>query len=170
MKAAVSILFATTLLAGGVHAQGQQPANIRDVMLTHWNDIGQKVIKLAEEFPEEKYEFKATKDVRTFADVLRHVAFWNQYVAKSARGEKADGSQNELPKAQYATKAKIVAVLKTSLAEATAELKKQPADMPPKTADLFTAFIGHSAEHYGQLVVYYRLNRIVPPASRGGDD
>jgi hypothetical protein len=170
MKAAVSILFASSLLAGAAHAQGQQPANIRDVMVTHWTDISEKVVKLAQEFPEAKYEFKATKDVRSFADVLRHVAFWNQYVAKSARGEKADGSANELPKAQYATKAKIVAALKSSLAEATAELKKQPAAISPKMVDTYTAFIGHSAEHYGQLVVYYRLNGLVPPASRGGGD
>lgn len=170
MKAAVSILFATSLLAGAAHAQSQPPANVRDVMVRHWDDIGQKVIQMAEQFPEAKYDFKATKDVRSFADVLRHVAFWNQYVAKTARGEKADGSANELPKAQYATKAKILEALKSSMAEATAELKKQPAAISPKTVDLYTAFLGHSAEHYGQLVVYYRLNGLVPPASRGGND
>jgi uncharacterized damage-inducible protein DinB len=170
MKTGIALLFAASLLAGSASAQSQPPANVRDVIVTHWSDIGQKIIKMAEEFPEAKYDFKATKDVRTFADVLRHVAFWNQYVAKTARGEKADGSLNELPKAQYATKAKILEALKSSMAEATAELKKQPVAIPPKLVDLYTAFIGHSAEHYGQLVVYYRLNGVVPPASRSGDD
>ena len=146
--------------------RAQAPKNTREVLLTHWSEIGDKVVKMAEEFPEGKYEFRATKDVRTFADVLRHVAFWNQYVAKTARGEKPDGKANELPKAGYATKAKIVEALKASLADSTAELKKQPETLPLPAVDLFTSFIGHSSEHYGQLVVYYRLNGLVPPASR----
>jgi len=49
-------------------------------------------------------DFKPTPDVRTFADVMRHVAFWNLYVQKTARGEKLDAKQNELPKAEYPTK------------------------------------------------------------------
>src|SRR6185436_14890397 len=146
--------------------RAQAAKNTRQVLLTHWSEIGDKVVKMAEEFPEGKYEFRATKDVRTFADVLRHVAFWNQYVAKTARGEKPDGKANELPKADYATKAKIVEALKASLADATAELKKQPETLPLPAVDLFTSFTGHSSEHYGQLVVYYRLNGLVPPASR----
>jgi hypothetical protein len=39
--------------------------------------------------------------------------------------------------------------------------------VPPNAAELWMSFISHSSEHYGQLVVYYRLNGIVPPASRG---
>ena len=128
--------------------------------------IGDKIVKMAEEFPEDKYDFRPVPEVRTFADNLRHVAFWNQFVAKSARGEKADPKQNELPKADYPTKAAIVKVLRSSLDEATAELKKGPAAPSPKLADLWVAFIEHSGEHYGQLVGYYRLNHIVPPASR----
>ena len=143
--------------------------NIRDILLAQWNDAGQKVITLAEEFPEEKYDFKFVKGARTFGDVLRHVAFWTQYVAKTARGEKAEGDLNELPKSDYSTKAKVVEVLKRSLAESAAELKKQPPNITPDKAELFTAFTGHSGEHYGQLVVYYRLNGIVPPASRTGN-
>lgn len=147
--------------------QPPQPQNTRDVLLAGWTDIGEKVVKLAEEFPEDKYDFKPADGVRTFADTIRHVAFWNQYVAKAARGEKPDGKQNELPKAQYATKAAIVAVLKSSLADATAELKKFSASPDPKGVGLIGGFASHSSEHYGQLVVYYRLNGLVPPASRG---
>jgi hypothetical protein len=149
--------------------QPPQPQNTRDVLLASWTDIGEKVVKLAEEFPENKYDYKPTDAVRTFADTLRHIAFWNQFVAKAARGEKPDGKQNELPKAQYATKAAIVAVLKSSLADATAELKKFPASPEPKGAGLAVSFTNHTSEHYGQLVVYYRLNGLVPPASRGSN-
>ena len=154
-------------LAPPAAAQPKPPANSREMLLNHWNDIGDRVVKMAEEFPEQKYDFKPVDGVRTFADVLRHVAFWNNYLARSVRGEKVDTAPNELSKTEYATKVKIVAALKQSVADAAAELKKQPDTPPLKVADGFTAFIGHNGEHYGQLVVYYRLNGLVPPASRG---
>jgi len=138
----------------------------RDVLLRHWTEIGDKIVKMAEEFPEEKYEFRPVAGVRTFADNLRHVAFWNTFVSKTVKGEKVDPKVNELPKADYATKAAIVKALKSSLDEATDLLKKSPPAPSAKISDLWVAFIEHSGEHYGQLVVYFRLNGIVPPASR----
>ncbi len=167
-----ALMFVLAAMVGAsvpARAQQRAPSGVRDALLGHWNDIGGKIVTMAEDFPENKYDYKPVADVRTFADVLRHVAFWNQYVAKAARGEKPDGKQNELPKTEFAAKAAIVSALKTSLAEAAAELKKQPASPDTKLIDLYTAFIGHSGEHYGQLVVYYRLNSLVPPASRGND-
>jgi uncharacterized damage-inducible protein DinB len=141
----------------------------RDVLLKHWTDIGDKVVKMAEDFPEDKYEFRPVAGVRTFADNLRHVAFWNTYVSKTIKGEKIDPKINELPKAEYPTKAAVVKALKSSLDEATDLLKKSPPSPSAKVSDLWVAFIEHSGEHYGQLVVYFRLNGIVPPASRGGN-
>ena len=154
--------------SGTAHAQTPKPEQTtRDVLLKQWTDIGEKVVQLAEQFPEDKYEFRPVAGVRTFGDQLRHVAFWNDFVAKNARGEKADGKLNELPKAQYATKAAVVKALKDSLADATAQLKNGPAAPSAKLTDLWVSFTEHSGEHYGQMVVYYRLNGIVPPASRG---
>ncbi|MCU1384544.1 MAG: DinB-like domain protein [Acidobacteria bacterium] len=163
------VVSACVLLGPAVaHAQTAHPDTAaRDVLLAQWTEVGDKVVKLAEEFPEDKYEFRPVAGVRSFADQLRHVAFWNGYVAKSARGEKADGKQNELPKADYPTKAAIVAALKSSLAEATALLKNGPETPTTKLTNLWVSFTEHAGEHYGQMVVYYRLNGIVPPASRG---
>jgi uncharacterized damage-inducible protein DinB len=152
------------------YAQTPQPEpTLRDALLRHWVEVGGKIVKMAEEFPEDKYEFRPVAEVRTFADNLRHVAFWNSYVARTIKGEKVDPKQNELPKAEYASKAAIVKALKSSLDEATDLLKKSPATPSTKVSDLWVAFIEHSGEHYGQLVVYYRLNGIVPPASRTGN-
>lgn len=164
----VRVVFAVVFATAGLGAQ-QKPVedpSLRDLLLEQWNEIGDKVIKMAEEFPEDKYEFRPAKEVRTFADVLRHVAFWNDWVARTARGEKPDGKPNELPKVQFATKAQIVDALKRNTAAAASQLKSGAAPAG-KAAGLWTAFIGHSSEHYGQLVVYYRLNGLVPPASRG---
>jgi hypothetical protein len=154
--------------SGTAWAQAPKPdETLRDVLLKQWTDISEKVVQLAEQFPEDKYDFKPVAGVRTFGDQLRHVAFWNGYVAKTARGEKADGKLNELPKSEYPTKAAVVKALKSSLAEATALLKQGPATPNVKLTNLWVSFTEHSGEHYGQLVVYYRLNGIVPPASRG---
>ena len=128
---------------------------MRDVLVTRWSEIGDKMVKLAEEFPEDKYDARPATDVRSFAEQLRHVAFWNRYVQKTLRREEADGQANELPRATYPSKAKIVKVLGTMNGSAT-----------KSDADTMVSFIEHSGEHYGQLVMYARLNGIVPPASR----
>jgi hypothetical protein len=75
--------------------------------------------------------------VRTFADNLRHVAFWNIYVSKTLKSEKIDPKQNELPKAEYATKAAIVKALKSSLDEASDLLKKSPPAPSDKVSNLW---------------------------------
>lgn len=140
--------------------------SLRDAMVEDWVQTTDKLITMAEDFPESKYDFRPVEGVRTFAEQLRHVAFWNMYVAKTMKGEKIDPATNELSKAEYPTKASIVAVLESTAADATAQMKQQDAAPSKKAARLFNTFTEHAGEHYGQLVVYYRLNGIVPPESR----
>jgi len=170
----VGLLVATLVFAGAssLGAQDAKPkadASQRALLLEQWDDVGGRVVKMAEDFPEEKYDYRPVEGVRTFADVLRHVAFWNKYVAAVARGETIDPKINELSKNEYPTKAAIVQVLKATLADATGELKKEPESLSAKRGNLYSVFAEHAGEHYGQLVVYYRLNGIVPPASRGSE-
>jgi hypothetical protein len=140
------------------------PATVaQSIHITQWEEAGRKLIQLAQEFPEARYIFRPSDETRTFAETLRHVAFWNEFVAASARGEEPDGTQNELAAAKYPTKAKIIAALQRSIEEAAAALRKQKED---KAAELAIPFVIHTGEHYGQLAVYYRLNGLVPPASR----
>jgi len=138
----------------------------KDVLIARWSEIGDKVVTLAEEFPADRYEVSPAEGVRTFGDQLRHVAFWNVYVGKTLRREEADGSANELPREQFASKDAVVRALRGSFDEVGAVIAGGQAT--PETADLdsLVSFIQHGAEHYGQLVVYYRLAGIVPPASR----
>ena len=141
----------------------------RDVLLKHWTEIGDKVVKMAEEFPEDKYEFRPVPACARSPTTCGTSPSGIRYVSKTVKGEKVDPKINELPKAEYPTKAAIVKALKSSLDEATDLLKKSPPAPSAKVSDLWVAFIEHSGEHYGQLVVYFRLNGIVPPASRGGN-
>ena len=134
-------------------------------LVERWQKSNQKLAVLAEEFPEKKYEYKPVDGVRTLADTLRHVAFWNQYVADTVSGKKADDTTNELPKLEYSSKAQIVEALKKTTADATTALRDS-GEIDAATAELVVSFIEHTCEHYGQLVVYARLNKIVPPASK----
>ena len=136
------------------------------LLISRWEQVGYKLAALAEEFPERDYESRPASSVRTVGDVLRHLAFWNRYVADSASGRQADDTMNELPKAQYATKDGILRELKASAADATEALREQEAGLSAETAELVATFIEHTSEHYGQLVVYARIHGIVPPASR----
>lgn len=143
-----------------------QQETVASKLRSQWQTAGEKLVLLAEEFPEDKYKYKPVEGVRSVADVLRHVAFWNQFVADSARGQKADDSANEFPEPDYPTKTKILAALKRTTADATSALREHQSAMTAETAEMVVTFIEHNCEHYGQLVVYARLNGIVPPASR----
>jgi hypothetical protein len=104
---------------------------MRDSLMTRWSEVGDKLVQLAEEFPAERYDFRPVPEVRSFAEQLRHLAFWNLYVAQKLRREEAHGDANELPATTHPSRAEIVPTLRES-----------------------------------QLVVYFRLNGLVPPASR----
>jgi uncharacterized damage-inducible protein DinB len=136
------------------------------MLIGRWEKAGYKLAALAEELPAEAYEFRPADGVRTAGDVLRHVAFWNRYVAAVARGNDFDDTANELPRAEYPTKAKIVAALRKSIADAVAALKESGPEKEPGISELVATFLEHSSEHYGQLVVYTRMKGTVPPASR----
>lgn len=147
-------------------AKPKQEDALSILLVAKWEEIANKLATLAGEFPEEKFESRPVDDVRTCGDVLRHVAFWNQYVADTLSGKKADDSSNELSRTRFATKARIVEALERSSHEAVVALKGRQSDVDPKTVELMVSFIEHTCEHYGQLAVYSRLMGIVPPASR----
>lgn len=136
---------------------------MRDALKTRWADMGEKMLKLAEEFPEDRYDARPADGVRTFADQLRHVAFWNLYVSDVLRHGEANGDANELARDAFPTKAKVVGAIRWSFDAVTEQLSNGNG-----STDLnqVVAFIEHNGEHYGQLVLYYRLNGLVPPASR----
>jgi hypothetical protein len=133
-----------------------------EILLARWTDISDRLHAVAREFPADKYEYRPTPDVRSFADQLRHVAFWSEYLAATMRNEKPDGAANTLPADKYPTKDSIVRALRDTDGQVRAALAKDGAS----SADTVISLLGHHNEHYGQLVMYYRLNGLVPPASR----
>jgi uncharacterized damage-inducible protein DinB len=144
-----------------------QQQTVSSILISQWQQVCRKLTLLAEEIPAGNFEYRPGEDVRSVAEVLRHVAFWNNYVADTARGRKADDTANELPKERYSTKRDIVDALKHNAEEATHALQEQRSGLTTELAEMVVSFIEHNCEHYGQLAVYARMNGIIPPASRG---
>src|SRR5580704_15370047 len=59
-----------------------------EAVLAQWNDIGRKLIAMAEDFPEDKYEFKPVPAVGTFAQRLIHAAHANEFFINALQGQK----------------------------------------------------------------------------------
>jgi len=172
-----------SVLSGAVSGRAQEkkppkPApGPSKAVLDSWNDIGRKLITMSEDFPEDKYDYKATPAERTFAENLLHVAGVNYYFTNAVRGEKPPAGENP-PRSQYKTKADVVAFVKKSFTDGAAAIEARGdkgmseivvdpySNDETRISDYAYGFIEHSGEHYGQLVVYYRLNNIVPPESR----
>ena len=87
--------------------------------------------------------------------------FWNQYVADTLSGKKADDTANEAPLVDHPTKALMIQALERSSRDAVGAFSELPSAPDRKAVELMMAFIEHTGEHYGQLVVYSRLAGIV---------
>jgi len=145
-------------------------------VLDSWNDVGRKLIAMAEDFPEDKYDFKPTPAQRSFAEQLLHAAGANYFFTNPIIGQKPP--EGDPKRDQFKTKADLVTFVKRSFADGAAaiqakgdkgmsELVVEPfSHQQVRISDLAYGFIEHSGEHYGQLVVYYRIAGLVPPESR----
>jgi uncharacterized damage-inducible protein DinB len=145
--------------------------------------IESELVPAAEAMPEDKYGFAPTngefKDVRTFAQQVKHVAAVNYIVGATILGEKppVDTGEEKGPDS-VKTKADILKFLKDSFAyahKAVASINDANSLEPIKNPfakesatrlGMATVFAWHGFDHYGQMVEYLRMNGIVPPASR----
>jgi hypothetical protein len=145
-------------------------------VLEQWNDIGRKLIAMAGDFPEDKYGFKPQADSRTFLENILHASASMYYFTDTAMGKKPHYADD--PKElNIKGRAELVAFVKKAVEDGAAAIKEKGdqgmneevvAGSPhlDRLYDLAYGLIEHSGEHYGQLVVYYRLNGLVPPESR----
>ncbi|HEY1950005.1 MAG TPA: DinB family protein [Bryobacteraceae bacterium] len=122
--------------------------------------------------PESEYGFKPTPDVRTFGQLIAHVADAQMRICGVAKGEPKQGDA-----ASKASKADLVAALKASndfcdavYSAATdadgAAMVKIFGKEKPKLGVLMMN-VGHDNEMYGTIAVYLRLKGIVPPSTEG---
>jgi len=157
------VLFAVMMLALACAAQNQPRTPARSIK-GHFASVNRQLLEMAKDFPADKYNFKLKPEMRSFGEVLVHVASGNVYAAKAGRGEKANW--DELDAKNYRDKAAVVALMEKSINDATSALNALPDDAFGKSLEPWISVMEHSAEHYGLLVAYYRENGLVPPASR----
>ena len=173
----------TVLPQAQTQTQAPRPARSRtDEMLDRWNDIGNKLVAMAQDFREDKYDYTLQQDERTFAQNLLHVAAVDYDLMRGASGSNVGpdfGKNKHNPSRDvYKTKADVVKLIQQAVSDG-AKLIEEGGDagldkamkMPwgnslAHASYMWTFAIEHSGEHYGQLVVYYRANNLVPPDSR----
>jgi uncharacterized damage-inducible protein DinB len=157
------------------HAQMEGIWEGYDGELTH---VTKQLVELAEATPAEKFAWRPAPGVRSFGEVCMHIAITNFYLLSETGLKEPDLAENLEQK--VTGKAEVIDWLKRSLAAVkTARAQLKPGDLAKKvkiagkvvTVDgIYLRIIIHNNEHMGQLVAYARMNGIVPPWSRAGQN
>lgn len=172
----MATLLLVLLCSAGVYAQapaGQAAPNpnpMSSELKQMYTGVKNNLIKMAEKMPEENYGFKATPDVRTFGQLIGHVADSQARTCSMLNGE-----AKQVNAGAKTAKADLVAALKESFAMCD---KAIDGLTDAKAAELVTmgqrqrtrygalaGTVSHSNEEYGYMSVYMRLKGIVPPSS-----
>jgi uncharacterized damage-inducible protein DinB len=176
----VSLLAAPAFAQSGPTGQGpsQQPnagAVLVRIAQNAWAGAKRNIVESADQMPEANYSFKPVDTVRTFGQILAHVADSNYFYCARSKGEAPPVPDGTLEKTAT-TKAAIVKALGESVAycdavygsltaASAAEMVKAGDNQIPRAQPLF-ANVAHNVEHYGNLVTYFRMKNVVPPSTK----
>lgn len=179
MKRVSVLVMAGIVAIGMVGMQAQSGAQpISDAIRTTW-DGAKKNIKDSGSIAEATqaiFDFKPVDSVRTYGQLIAHVAGANYVFCAAAKGEKSPNEEAAFEK--LTAKADIVKAFDASVAYCDAAYKSltdraaaETIDMPfgmgkAARARALIMNAGHNTEHYGNLVTYMRIKGIVPPTSR----
>jgi uncharacterized damage-inducible protein DinB len=176
------ISLAVLLLAATPAGRAQAPASANPVsqsVRSAWDSAKRNIKESADQMPEDGYAFKPVDTVRTFGQILAHVAGVNYIYCGAAKGDRMPRSEDEIEKAAT-TKAEIVKALDASLAYCDAAFTSltdasagESIDLPfgmGRGARAMPLMLNttHLNEHYGNLVTYFRIKGMVPPSSKRG--
>lgn len=165
----------------GVPASAQSPASANPIaagVRTAWDGAKRNLTRSAELMPESDYTFRPVDTVRTFGQILAHVAGANYVFCSAAKGEKSPHAEAAFEKTAT-TRAQIIKVLNESIAYCDAAYAALDDRRAAETVDLAFGMgkgaralplmqnTGHLQEHYGNLVTYFRVKGMVPPSSQG---
>ena len=178
----IVLVTAASVVFSPARAIGQDRVDPMAATVAQWFTMIEKsFVGLADAMPADKYAFRPTngefKGVRTFGEQVKHVAcanvaFFNEIEKKAP----PDGCETGGP-SPAKTKAELMVYLRDSFTYAGRVMRTmtpanalEPAGGPyggeSTRLGLATLAIWHASDHYGQLVVYLRMNGIVPPASQ----
>ena len=162
----------------GVATFAQAPASKDDAnpfsqtLRTSWNNIKRNVSESAAKMPEADYSFRPTKEVRSFGELVGHLANDNYLICAETTGEK---NPNSVDFEKKTTKANLVKALSDSVAycdalyntmtDAKAIETTMAFGRQARRAEGLTLNVTHNSEHYGNMVTYLRLRGLVPPST-----
>jgi len=175
-KTSFALLLLVALGATGGTLRGQPQAG-RDPLVSgvkaFHDEVKGYVLKSADQVPDALYGYRPTPEVRTFAQLFGHLADVNYQICAAAAGQKPPVQDIEKSKT---TKAELTKVLGEALAYCDNVLAKTTDADAAKMIDFFGSPMaklpalaynaGHNYEHYGNIVTYMRLNKMVPPSSQ----
>jgi len=175
MKRPFLFVLAIVGLAGT--AQAQQPAAPSDLAVRtvreQWQAMTNYVTRAAADVPDSLYAYKPVATVRSFGQLIGHVAGAQYMICAAALGDPPRG-EDEIEKTKT-TKTELVAALRASTeycgrayaqTDAAAQQRTQLFGQERSRLAALGINATHNAEHYGNLVTYMRMNGLVPPSSR----
>jgi uncharacterized damage-inducible protein DinB len=166
----------TLMILGATLASAQTPAPDSGYTATvrnSWNTVKRFVVASAEKMPDASYGFKPTPEVRSFGELIGHLANEHYLLCSPLKGEKNPKADVDFEKTT--AKADLVKAINESIAYCDAAYAAMKDD--PKTVASFsetrrdTPFrvmllnVTHDNEHYGNIITYLRMKGIVPPSS-----
>jgi uncharacterized damage-inducible protein DinB len=167
----VAALLGTT---GPALAQSNaQPTSAVATSRMLWEQLSGWITAAASELPESTYAFRPTPEVRSFGQLVGHVAGAQYLICGAALGE-PPRKEDDIEKSK-SSKADLVAALKASnehCAKAYSQTDRSAQGQTKLFGEnrtrLYALMLNatHDGEHYGNIVTYLRLNGIVPPSSR----
>ena len=181
------IVWGVLLLTVAASAQTSKPKeehrSIQMLLDRSVSNFEHEFVPACEAMPEDKYNFAPTtgefKGVRTFGEQIKHVAAVNYELAAAILEQKPPVDiGDESGPASIQTKADIVKYLKDSFeyvhkaiatineSNVTGTVRSPFGEGMVSRLGLATSVSGHGFDHYGQMVVYLRMNGIIPPASK----
>jgi len=177
----VAVATGTVCAQKSAQAERLTSSEVTDRFVTF---LEEELVETADAMPADKYSFAPTtgafKNVRTFGQQVKHLAATNYILAAGVMGQPPPaGADNERGPDTVRTKADIVNYLKGSFAaihkaaasiddqnKVIANVKISPLVGTATRLGLVEEALIHTYDHYGQMVVYLRMNGIVPPSSR----
>ena len=180
----ISAILVTALCAivvSGDPATAQSPPNPNPVatgVRAAWEGAKRNLTRSAEMMPEADYNFRPVDTVRTFGQILAHVAGANYVFCSATKGEPSPHAEAAFEKTAT-TRAQIIKALADSVTYCDAAYAALDDRRAGETVDLpfgmgkgaralpLMLNTGHVQEHYGNLVTYFRIKGMAPPSSQG---
>jgi uncharacterized damage-inducible protein DinB len=163
-------------ITNAVHAQAPQSTALTADERKDYRTIRDYFIRAAEKMPETKYGFRPSPDVRTFGQQMAHVADDQYNLCAPARGETRKASYTDI-ESRLSKKADLLVALKEAFdyCDAAYDALTDASGAEPAAGgrqrtkfSMLNWNLWHTWEHYGNVVVYLRMNGLVPPSSEGG--